>query len=436
MKKPCVFIKTLGCKLNQADSAAMIQSFLDHGYRLTSSPESADVVVINTCTVTARADAKCRQEIRHVARVNPAATLIVSGCYPQASAQALAAIPGVDYILGVSEKASLFDHFSGPGKRPFPYVSVGDVREGPERAPTHPGLFPDQTRAYLTIQTGCNRRCSYCIVPLVRGPSRSFSSDFVLASAKTLIDRGFKEIVLTGVHVGDFGKDRSGRSELPDLLRRLVSLDPGVRWRLSSLDPEDLTEELIQAVADLPQVCRHFHVALQSGSDAILAAMGRRHTTDDFRQTLRRLHRVLGPVGLGADLIVGFPGETEALFEETVSLVRSSPFTYLHVFPFSPRPGTKAATLSGQIPPSIRLERARFLRHLGQEKKAEFLASLVGKTLQVLFETILSDGRMNGLSSEYARVVAPAEPEWMNRIVPIEIIRADPQKGVLIGKKT
>jgi threonylcarbamoyladenosine tRNA methylthiotransferase MtaB len=427
-----VVFKTFGCKLNQSETAMMVQEFLDHGYRIAGDSEKADVAVINTCTVTGRSDAKCRQAIRQALVQNPEATLLVTGCYSQVAASEIASLPGVDYVLGVSDKLALFDHFPGPGKRQVPLILVNDVAAQREEAVRPAGDFQDHTRAFLKIQSGCDRRCSYCIVPIARGPSRSLPMDAVLSQASELIRQDFREIVLTGVHVGDFGKDRSARSELPELLRNLVRIDPAVRWRMSSLDPDDIDEELIHTLAGHPSICRHFHVALQSGSDAILRAMNRRHTTGEFRQKVHKIRGILGPVGLGTDIIVGFPGESDALFEETVRFVESLPFSYFHVFPFSPRKGTVAATLSDQIPPKIRTERARVLRAVGVEKKKAFLESFVGKTAEVLFENREQNGRMGGFTSEYARVEIPHDSAFVNRILPAQILKA--KQSVLIGK--
>jgi len=405
----------------------MARDFLDHGYQAATESESADVVVINTCTVTGRSDAKCRQAIRQSLTQNPESTLIVTGCYSQVSTAEIASIPGVDYVFGVSEKLGLFDFFPGPGKREVPCVRVTDIQERKDEPIRFAGNYTDRTRAFLKIQSGCDRRCSYCIVPLARGPSRSLPVDFILDQADHLIRTGFREVVLTGVHVGDFGKKGSGTSGLPALLRRLVRLDPAVRWRMSSLDPGDLGDELLHTLAEYPSICRHFHVALQSGSDTILKAMNRRHTTGEFREAVARIRDVLGPVGLGTDLITGFPDETDQRFEETRRFVESLPFSYFHVFPFSARGGTPAAGMSGQIPSRVRMERARILRSIGAAKKQAFLESFIGKTTEVLFECRKINGRMGGFTSEYARVEIPFDPQLVNRIARVRIRNMDGQ---------
>lgn len=429
---PTVTFKTLGCKLNQAETAVLMRSFAKRGYTMVRTGQNADVAVINTCTVTGRSDAKCRQVIRAILRKNPETTVIVTGCYPQVAVSEIEAIPGVDYVLGVPDKLQLFDHFPGPGKRAMPYVRISPQHPSAVRLPGQAGDYRDQTRAFLPIQTGCDRRCAYCIVPIARGPSRSLEQADVLRHAEDLIQNGYKEIVLTGVHVGDFGKDRSGASELSGLLRALVRLDDSVRFRLSSLDPGDLDSALIGTLEAHPRICRHFHVAMQSGSETILKAMNRRHTPSELRRKADQVVRTLGKVGLGTDIITGFPGETEALFRETVAFVQSMPFSYFHVFPFSSRQGTAAASMGGQIPPRIRADRARQLRGIGEKMKRDFMASFIDKEVSVLFESRKSSGRIGGFSSEYLRVEVPYDPELINQIVPVRIRRSG--KNAMIGE--
>jgi len=429
---PTVTFKTLGCKLNQAETAILTRAFVENGYDVVQSGKTADVAVINTCTVTGRTDAKCRQAIRSVLRQNPDATVIVTGCYSQVAATEIEAIPGVDYIIGVPDKLSLFDQFPGPGKRELPFILITDQNASLKSLPGQSGDFRNQTRAFLPIQTGCNRRCAYCIVPIARGPSRSLNPAEVIKHAEQLIQTGYKEIVLTGVHVGDYGKDRSGRSELSSLLRQLVQLASSVRFRLSSLDPDDLDDDLIRTIAEHPRICRHFHVAMQSGSDTILKAMNRRHSTSELKEKVDQVIQALGPVGLGTDIIVGFPGETDDLFQETVEFVKSVPFSYFHVFPFSVRKGTAAAEMADQIPPRVRIERAKVLRAVGVTMKNRFTEFFIGKELSVLFENKKIQNRMGGVSSEYVRVEASFDPALVNRIVPVRIIGSI--KNVLFGK--
>jgi threonylcarbamoyladenosine tRNA methylthiotransferase MtaB len=421
---PTVAFRTLGCKLNQAETAILRGQFAEKSYRIVPWGERADVTVVNTCTVTARSDSKCRQAVSHALKVNPETTVIVVGCYSQVSAESVRRLPGVDFVFGTRDKFSLFDHFPGPGKRPSPLVSVSPVRSETGEPRFLAGAFGEQTRAFLEIQNGCSRSCAYCIVPLARGPGRSLEPGRILEQARILVGKGYREIVLTGTHIGDFGKESGGRSRLPELIGSLCGLAGMGRIRLSSLDPEDLDETLIESVRSNPNVCRHFHLSLQSGSDAVLKAMNRNSPAGAVRRKVERLASTLGPAGLGADVITGFPGETDALFEETRSFLTSLPFTYLHVFPFSVRAGTAAETLPEQVSPKVRMLRAEALRRLGQEKKKRFLGLWVGRTVQALMEGRNRDGRMGGLTSEYVRVEVPFDRALSNRLVQVRIEEA------------
>lgn len=425
---------TLGCKLNQAETAMIIQDFEARGYRVVSQDEPADVGVINTCTVTGRSASKCRQAIRKLKKQNSAMTLIITGCYPQVDPEEVATLGGVDYVLGVEEKLKLFDFFTGPGKQAKPQIAVGPVRNIKTADEHDVGVSPEQTRAFLKIQNGCDRRCAYCIVPIARGPSRSTTANFVIQQARSLVEKGYKEIVLTGVHVGDYGKDLNPNRDslLPELLESIIQLPGPFRLRFSSTDPSDLTEKLIQTVAKHPQICRHFHIPIQSGNDEILNAMNRKYTTGEVANAILMIQDVLGVVGIGADVIVGFPGESESLFESTYEFIRQQPFSYLHVFPFSERPGTVAATMEPKVPPKARALRAKRLRELGFNKKQAWLSQWVGQTVEVLMESTPVKGKMGGFTSEYARVEVPFEAKLSNQFVPIAIEQN--VNGTLHGK--
>jgi len=416
-----VAFKTLGCKLNQAETAILTEAFKKRGFNIVSWAQDADVSVLNTCTVTSRSDAKCRQAIRQALASNPETVIAVVGCYSQTAARAIASIPGVDYIVGDPGKLSLTDLVESVNKRDKPQILVSRCwPEGP-LDPSCTGDFEGRTRAFLRIQTGCDRRCAYCIVPMARGPSRCLSENDVLQQFGVLASRGFREIVLTGVHVGDFRFQENGSSGLPELLGDLSRLHPDIRIRMTSLDPENIGERLIRVMEGNPNICRHFHVALQSGSDSVLRAMNRRHSVSSIKKIIERITAVFGPVGLGSDIITGFPGEGDEQFGETVDFVRAVPFTYLHVFPFSARPGTAAADLKEQVPVPIRLERARLLRELGQTKKETFLKNWAGRDAEVLFEKRASGKWMSGLSPEYIRVEAPWDAAAINRTAIVRI---------------
>ena len=431
-----VCFRTFGCKLNQAETAGMVRDFEDHGYRVVSADEGGDVFVLNTCTVTGRSEAKCRRAIRHALRSNPEATVIVVGCYSQVAAETIRSIPGVDYVLGVHEKFRVFDYFSDPGKVVRPVCHAASV-EKLDEAVSRVGKYLERTRAFLKIQDGCSRRCAYCIVPFVRGPARSVPLSDVLRQAETLVREGYKEIVLTGVHVGDYGKQKGEGSLLPGLLRALLKVEGVVRLRLSSLNVEDVTNELLEILVGSERICRHLHIPLQSGCDAVLARMDRTYTTEAFREKVEWIFERLGDVGLGTDVIVGFPGETDDGFEKTVGLIQALPFSYLHVFPFSPRRGTKAASMPDRVEPRVRVERARRLIDLGRVKKRAFMRKHVGRVVDVLLEDRNRDGWMEGFSSDYLRVEVPYEGTLRNQIAPVKVgeVRDSSVRGRVVEQR-
>jgi len=421
----------LGCKLNQAETDDLAGRFLRRGWAVAGPGEAADVAVIHTCTVTGRSDAKCRQAVAHALRLNPGAVIVAAGCYAQVSAAELAAIPGVDYVIGTADKYRLPDLIEGTAKRRVPLVAVSDPAApvagcaeeaaGPAPEPVAGG----RTRAFLTVQSGCDRHCAYCIVPAARGPGRSEPPDAVIRNAEALTRRGFTEIVVTGTHIGDYGKDfPGGKPDFSELLGRLAAVDGIGRIRLTSLDPDEWSESLLDTVARHVRICRHFHVSLQSGSDAVLRLMQRRSDTETFAALVRSIGDRMDFFGLGTDVITGFPGETEAHFLETVRFIQSLPFTYLHVFPFSPRKNTAAAVMPGSVPAGVRIERARILRGIGAEKRKAFAQRAVGRTMDVLFESGVRNGFLSGFSSEYIRVEAQAGPDRVNRIVRVRVTEA------------
>ena len=415
-----VKFRTFGCKLNQAETAGLAEAFQHAGYTVVGDDQPADVSVLNTCTVTGRSSAKCRQAIRQVLKESPGTTVVVTGCYAQVEAEILAEIDGVDYLFGSQDKFTLLDHFPGPGKLDRPQIHVTPMREA-TTAIGSVGDFQAQTRAFLKIQDGCEHGCSYCIVPITRGACRSVAEDEVIVQANALIQRGFREIVLTGVHVGDYGKERWGRTELTGLLRRLLGETPVQRLRLSSLNCEDLTDELLDLFVADARLCRHFHIPLQSGQDDVLKAMNRHYTTAEFRAIVDKVLSRLGRVGLGSDVIVGFPGETDAQFEQALRFVESIPFTYLHVFPYSLRPGTVAETMPNHVPAPVKASRAERLRAVGKAQKRRFMEGVMGETVPVLLEGSVQAGRMAGWTSEYVRVSVPHDAALENQIVPVRL---------------
>ena len=420
---PRVALHTLGCKLNYAETASLTRQFLDRGFELVEFGQPADVCLINTCTVTRRADSECRQMIRRALRTSPHPFVIVTGCYAQLEPEEVASIAGVDVVLGAREKFELFTHVRDFTKGAAPRVLVSDIDTVDSFGAAASAEGADRTRAFLKVQDGCDYTCSFCTIPLARGASRSQSIEACLSQARDIIGQGYKEIVLTGVNVGDYGHAAGGG--LPDLLRVLAGVEGLERIRISSVEPNLFTEELLELAASNPKICRHFHIPLQSGDDEMLRRMRRRYTALDYARLVGRIRRVLPDCGIGVDVIVGFPGETRQHFERTHEFLRDLDVSYLHVFTYSERPDTPAAAMAGQVPVQDRQERNRMLRILGQKKRLAFYQGLVGSTLEVLTEGTVEEGLRYGLTSNYARVGIPAEGVGENVLLPVTILSTD-----------
>jgi len=410
---------TLGCRLNQVESQEMRALAEQAGYRAVEEGEAAHVYVVNTCTVTSRADFSDRQAIRRFTRANPEALVVVTGCLAQTDPEALARMPGVDLVLGNQEKYRLPELLGSLVKRDRPEVRVGpiaDAREVPS-APVHrmSGRMSGRSRAFVKIQDGCQHRCAFCIVPAARGRSRSQEPKVLVEQVEALVEAGYGEITLTGVDIGHYGWDLLPRTSLAVLVARLAEVR-GLRWlRLSSVLPSYFTPDLIQAVTTLPVVVPHLHLPLQSGSDRILRLMRRPYNTAMYRTLAERLAAAIPDLGLGADVIVGHPGEEEADFEATMALVGELPLSYLHVFAYSDRKGTEAAKMGHRVAASAIRERSRRLRALGVEKGAAFRQRLLGRAVEVLvLEARRADGRLTGLTSNYIEV-SFAGPERLGR---------------------
>ena len=407
------FIEQFGCRATQADAAAIERQLRSRGFDVATVAAAADVVVVNTCTVTAAADAQARRAIRTIHRENPAARIIATGCYAQRAPEDLAALAGVAFVVGNSHKpeiprlaelsctvgdvaesssgrggfvplAALGIPSGAPVARPAP-ILVGDIFALTEVlvAPIEGGEA-QHTRPTLKIQDGCNHRCAFCVIPSVRGNSRSLAPERVVDELNALASRGHREIVLSGIHLGSYGRDLVPRADLLGLLRRILRGTRLERLRLSSIEPMDITEDLVSLVAFTGRIARHFHVPLQSASNRILAAMHRWYRAEHYARRLEWISAWLPGAAIGADVIAGFPGESDSDHRATIDFLRAQPLTYLHVFSFSPRPGTPAAALPAQLPLRVILERARELRALGAEKKSAFLVRHVGKVLSVL----------------------------------------------------
>jgi len=428
------YIEQFGCRATQADGAAIERQLREQGCSPAFDASVADVVVLNTCTVTASADAQARDAIRKIHAANPATRILVTGCYAQRAPEEIAALPGVSFVVGNSHKPQIpkllhsishvpEDHFVGaelapparPAKEalllnPAP-ILIGNIFELTEVlvAPVLGGEG-NHTRPTLKIQDGCNSRCSFCVIPFVRGKSRSLPPQTVISEIQRLADSGFREIVLSGINLGTYGRDLTPRVEFLDLLRRVLDESSVQRVRISSIEPLDVTRDLIDFFASNTRVAPHFHMPLQSASDRILAAMHRWYRAEHYARRVELIRDRLPNAAIGADVITGFPGESEADHAATLDFISARPFTYLHVFSYSQRPGTKAASLSGQLPGHIIKTRARELRSLAESKSAAFRLAQIGRTLRVLTlrRDPADDPRSTpALSENYLQVVLP-----------------------------
>jgi len=421
-----VSFATLGCRLNQVDTQ-QIQTLLEaRGFRTVNFDEPADVVVVNTCTVTARAELSDRQTIRRAARVSPRATLVVTGCWAQTSPGEVAGLAGVDLVVGNGDKhrlPELVERAVADRIQVADRVQVSDIARARtlEVAPT--ARLNGRSRAFLKVQDGCQHRCAFCIVPRARGASRSLDPKVVLDQARLLVEAGHPELVLTGVDLGHYGADLVPRTTLAALVRSLAEI-PGLRWvRLSSLLPAYFTPELHEIVTTSPVVAPHFHIPLQSGSDRVLRAMRRPYSARMYRALVERLADARPRLGLGADVIAGFPGESDDDFAETVACVRELPFSYLHVFPYSARKGTEATRLEGQLDSRTITRRSRVLREIGRAKRDEFRRELVGRVEEVLVLESLerATGRLVGLTGNYVEVVFSGAPSLVRTLATVRV---------------
>jgi threonylcarbamoyladenosine tRNA methylthiotransferase MtaB len=407
MTTTTVALITLGCKVNQYESAAMEEALIARGYRITGVGSKADVYIINTCTVTTKTDYQSRQLIRRAHKTNPEAQIIVTGCYAQVAPELLAQIPGVSLVLGNAEKQRVADLVDQSGGRSPARMILSEP--GGETCFTDPPLhsFANRTRAFLKVQDGCESFCSYCIVPYARGRLRSLPPDEVLKRLRTLSESGFREVVLNGIHLGAYGIDRTPRSSLLTLLRLIDHSKPVSRVRLSSLEPMDISPELIAFLAASRTLCPHLHLPLQSGDDAILSRMNRPYRAADFTSLATALRAAIPNLCLGTDLIAGFPGETEEQFRSTCEMLEKLPINYAHVFPYSRRDKTAAAGFPGQVPQHLIKARSAVLRSISARKRREFYSACIGKELSVLVEGRVDGlpGHVRGRSSNYIPIV-------------------------------
>jgi threonylcarbamoyladenosine tRNA methylthiotransferase MtaB len=399
-----VALDTLGCKLNQAEMELLARQLVEAGYRLVSADDEADIYILNTCTVTHIADRKARQRLRLARRRNPDALIIAMGCYAQRSPQELAQLNGVKLVLGNEDKmhlVSILEQLGYPS-HPTPLQSSDGTR----------------SRAFIKVQDGCNNLCTYCIVPLVRGREKSLPSDHLISEVIARVADDYREVVLTGTEIGSY---RHSGLNLTGLIEGILSQTGVERLRLSSLQPQEITEKFISLWQD-PRLCPHFHLPLQSGSDGVLLRMRRRYSTDDFRRAVELIRKTVPDAAITTDVIVGFPGESEEEFEESLSFCKKMDFARIHVFPYSPRPGTEAARMPGQVSSKVKRQRSERMLALARESAAGFRQRFLGRTMPVLWEQ-KTNGTWSGLTGNYIRVYTKSDEDLSNKILPVKLER-------------
>ncbi len=414
-----VALHTLGCKLNFSETTALGRMLENDGFAKKDFDEVADVYVINTCSVTDNADKECRQIVRKIQRKAPEALVVITGCYAQLKPNEIAAIPGVDLVLGAAEKFNIAQHLKEISKNDATKICSCDVEDVNIFVPSH--SINERTRIFLKVQDGCDYNCSFCTIPMARGKSRSDEINNVIENVNAIAAGGAKEIVLTGINLGDFGKGYHGGKKhgenFFDLIKELDAL-PGIeRYRISSIEPNLLSNEIIEFVSNSKHFMPHFHIPLQSGSNNTLAAMRRRYKKELYAEKIGLIKLLMPHCCIGVDVIVGFPGETKEDFAETVTFLRGLDISYLHVFTYSERDNTHALTIAPVVPMQIRNERNKILRNLSYEKMQEFTQKHIGQTRKVLFEHVNKNGMMEGYSDNYIKISSPFKTEWENQIV-------------------
>jgi threonylcarbamoyladenosine tRNA methylthiotransferase MtaB len=418
-KKRTVAFHTLGCKLNFSETSTLSRLLENEGFEKKGFDDLADVYVINTCSVTDNADKECRVLVRRIQRKAPESFVVITGCYAQLKPKEIASIPGVDLVLGAAEKFNIAQHISELVKGDAAKICSCDIEE----VSGFNASFSqnDRTRTFLKVQDGCDYNCSFCTIPMARGKSRSDTVANVVGHAKQLAADGVKEVVLTGVNLGDFGKGADGNSKYTenffDLVKALDKVNGIERYRISSIEPNLLTNEIIEFVANSDKFMPHFHIPLQSGSNEVLSLMRRRYKRELYAERVQLIKTLMPHCAIGVDVIVGFPGETDAYFTETFDFLHSLDVSYLHVFTYSERDNTKALEIKPVIPISIRNERNKTLRNLSYMKMQYFTNLHAGQTRKVLFEAFEKNGMMEGYTDNYIRITTPHRKEWGNEII-------------------
>ena len=417
--KPSVALYTLGCKLNFAESSTIAQQLQKNGFERKQFYEGADLYVINTCSVTDHADRKCKKVVREALKANSDAYIVIVGCYAQLKPTEISEIPGVDMVLGAAEKFDLVHHLTHLNKESKTRIHNQPIKSVNEFVP---GFSEgDRTRMFLKVQDGCDYFCSFCTIPLARGKSRSANVVDTIEKVKEATNKGVKEVVLTGVNLGDFGINH--QESFYDLIQELDNIESIDRYRISSIEPNLLSDEIIDFVSESQKFVPHFHIPLQSGNDELLHRMRRKYKSDLYRSRIERIKKRMPDCGIGVDVIVGFPGETDDHFLDTYHFLNELPVSYLHVFPYSERPNTTARKMQGVVPVKTRGERTTQLRSLSEKKKRAFYESQLGNSRPVLFESEVRNGMMQGYTDNYVRVAAEYDPLAVETLVPFKLDR-------------
>lgn len=426
---PTFAFETLGCKLNFAESSSLAKDLINAGFTKVETDQGPEVLVVNTCSVTEDADGKCRNIIRRALRQNPQTYVAVIGCYAQLKPESIAAIPGVKLVLGANEKFNLAKAVMAERNSDIPVVRAGAIKDVNAFFPSFSS--GDRTRTFLKVQDGCNYFCSFCTIPLARGRSRSATIQATLMEAEKAVATGAREIVLTGVNIGDFGAQNN--ESFIDLIQKLSSSFPQIRFRISSIEPNLLTDEIIDFVGNSKNFMPHFHIPLQSGDDDILQKMRRRYRRLEYETKVNAIRTKLPDAAIGIDVITGFPGESDIHFQNTLEFLQELPFSYLHVFTYSERPNTTALRIQEVVPIPLRQKRTQQLRLLSEKKKSAFYRSMLGKMTEVLWEEEENDGYIYGYTPNYIRTKRTAEPGLRNAISTVRLTEMQSDGIVLAG---
>lgn len=431
MKKAAFY--TLGCKVNQYETEAMTESFENAGYQVVDYTEYADVYIINTCTVTNMGDRKSRQIIRRALDQNPDALVAVVGCYSQIAPREVLRIPGVDLVVGTNERSRIVELVEYAMEKDEKLNVVSDIMEVNEFEEMSIKNYKSRTRAFLKIQEGCDQYCTYCIIPYARGHIRSRKPESIIAEVRELAESGFREVVLTGIHVASYGRDLGDVSFI-DIIERVHDIEGIERIRMSSVDPNVMTDEFIGRLKSLPKICRHFHLSLQSGCDETLKRMNRKYTTEEYKAVVGKLREVFPDVAITTDLIVGFPGETDEEFQKTVGFVEEISFSAMHIFKYSPREGTPASKYKNQVSPQVKEARSKLVTSIARKNEEKFKKGFIGKKVKVLYEHSIA-GNPNifeGLTDNYIRVASESQTDVKGKIIETTLLES--KKDYVTGK--